>query len=100
MNALAAEVALDNPRSRAAGALSRPCGSGLLDQAWELVNLSYQTERSPKAEAVSFDHVGTLVLELVTARWCLRGCALCIAVAPSDRYVRAMVLRYIRLRSA
>lgn len=52
--------------------------SDLLDQSWELAHLSRQAEGSPDFEAVSFDDMVALVLELVTAKWRLRGCALYI----------------------
>jgi hypothetical protein len=50
----------------------------LLDQSWQLAPLTRQPESSPEFEAVSFDDMVALVLEIVTATWRLRGCALYI----------------------
>jgi hypothetical protein len=48
----------------------------LLDRSWELARLSRQPEGQPEFETVSFDDMVSLVLQLVTATWKLRGCAL------------------------
>ncbi len=48
----------------------------LLDHRWEGASLSRRGDEAPRAVATSFEDAVSLVLELVTATWRLRACAL------------------------
>ncbi|WP_162942731.1 hypothetical protein [Cryobacterium soli] len=48
----------------------------LLSQGWELARLTRQPDEMAESMPVSFDDMVTLVLELTTVTWRLRGCGL------------------------